>query len=339
MSRRIFIIYPGHGTATIDVARGLHHGFQALGCTVEHYPLEGRAEWFAGLLEAEQRVADEARSEAALGMCGEEIPGRILRFEPDAVIVVHGQLLSLRCWQALEQLRALCAVHLVLTECPYEDAQLQHLLPQASVVWANDRTSAERWGCRYLPAGYDPAVHHPPAEPIRGAPDVLFVGTGWGERCRFFSAVDWSGLWFRIVGPLESWPEAHGRPLERHIEDAGIPGSALWPYYAGAGAVVNLHRRSVGLRSGGEVGDGYSLNPRAYQVPACGGLLLSDWRPEFDEIFRGVLPTFETPAELGDLVRYFHANPGARQDAILASLEAVQPHSYTARAAAILEEV
>lgn len=336
---RIFLIYPGHELATIDVARGLHHGFEALGCQVQAYQLAARAQWFAKILRAEERISADELAESAFAFAGEEIASKLLRFDPDLVVVVNGELLHAQAWAALDRLRSRAGypVHLVLTECPYEDAAMAHLLPRVTTLWANDKTSADRWGCGYLPAAYDPLQHHPPEDPIGAAPDVLFVGTGWQERVAFFRQVDWTRIYLRIVGPQQSWAAAEGTELEHCIEHATLPGTALWAYYAGAGAVLNLHRRSATLETGVQVADGWSLNPRCYQVPACGGLLLSDPRPEFSEVFGKSLPTFETAAELEALVRYYLANPGARQDAIFASMEAVRPHTYTARAGQILE--
>lgn len=336
---RIFLVYPGHDVATVDVARGLHHGFEALGCQVQAYHLAGRAQWFGKLLRAEERISPAELAEAAFALAGEEISSKLLRFDPDLVVVVNGEQVHGQAWEALSRLRdrADYPVHLVLTECPYEDAAVEHLLPRVTAAWANDRTSAERWGCGYLAAAYDPLQHHPPASPIGAVPDVLFVGTGWQERVQFFRQVDWRDVWLRIIGPQESWAAAENTELASCIEHATIPGTALWAYYAGAGAVLNLHRRSVGIEGGPEVHGGFSLNPRCYQVPACGGLLLSDSRPEFEEVFGKSLPTFETAADLEHLVRYYLANPGARQDAVFASMEAVRPHTYTARAGQILE--
>lgn len=334
---KIFLINPGHTMATLDVACGLRHGFEALGHQVEVYFLEGRADWFAMLLQAESRISKENLSDAAFAMAGEEIPARILRCEPDLVVAVHGGLLGQRAWEALAKLRAQVPIHLVMTECPYEDEYFSAYREWPTRIWANDRFTANAWGVGYLPAAYDPVQHHPPEAPIGGCPDVLFVGTGWKERCAFLAQVDWSGMYVQIVGPLNTWGAARGTALEAFLEGGSVPGSALWPYYAGSGAVINLHRQSRGLVDGAKAADGWSLNPRAFQVPACGGLLVSDWRPEFDEVFRGALPTFETPQELSKLLRFYLDNPEARQEAIERSMEAVRPHSYTARAATILE--
>jgi hypothetical protein len=337
---KVYLIYPGHDFATVDVARGFHHGFEALGCEVKPYQLSHRAQWFARLLRTEHRLTTEELSEAAFAMAGEEIFGKLLRFNPDLIVVINGEQLHGLAWQALDRLRerADYPVHLVLTECPYEDKLTQHLLERVTVAWANDKTSAERHGCEYLPAAYCPVQHRPPEDAIGSAPDVLFVGTGWPERVEFFGRIDWSDVHFRIVGPQETWKAAEGTPLASCVEYATLPGQVLWAYYAGSGAVVNLHRRSVGIETSSEkVLGGYSLNPRCYQVPACGGLLLSDSRPEFREVFGDALPVFHSAAELHELVRHFLANPRAREDAIYASMAAVAPHTYTARAGRILE--
>lgn len=336
---RVLVIHPGHMTATPDVAVGLGHGFEALGYEIESFLLGHRASGYQEMLLKDGKIPKEKTVEFALGMASEEITNRIIRAQPEVVLIICGALIHPHVWPCLGYLAHDFPIHLVLTECPYEDEKAHTFEPFVTYVWANDKISADREGWGYLPAAYDPVTHHPPTGPVEGCPDVLFVGTGWQERIEFFGAADWTGIDFKIMGPADSWPLAHGTPIEKYLEHSAIPGAALWPYYAGSGAIVNLHRQSRQLDDPRKVTGAYSLNPRCYQVPACGGLLLSDWRPEWDEVFGSVLPTFDSPAELVKLARYYLDNPGARQDAVFASMEAVKPHSYTARAKRILEEV
>lgn len=335
---KVFEVFPGHGMATADVAEGLRQGFTLNNCEVEHYNLHGRTRWFYEIMRAEQRIPEDERWNSALAQAAVEIPGKILHFDPDVIVIVNGQLVHGYLWKALQAMRRRMGipVHLVLTESPYYDEEQAHLFPLVDQVWSNDKAAAEAIGAKYLPAAWVPEWHTPPDEPVSG-PDALFIGTGWRERVAFFEQVDWSGLDVRMLGPEKAWRAVQGSPVARFLEFGVVSGCRVAPLYAGAGSTLNFHRTSKSYDEPGPGGS--SLNPRCYQVPACGGLLLSDWRPEWDSIFGDCLPTFDGPKELSKLMRHYATNHGAREDAVMASMEAVRPHSYTARAAAILEEI
>lgn len=339
---RVFIVYPGHGTATIDVARGLHSGFLANDCEVTPFLLHAQAAWFGGLLSSDKAIPEELKTDASFVLAASAIPAAVLRSnKPDLIVVVHGLLVPEPIWESLQIIgQSICPVHLVCTECPYQDADIRRIAPYATNIWANDAYSARDNGWYYLPAAYDPERHHPPDEPIAGCPDLLFVGTGWPERVEFLRSVNFGALGLRIVGPEYSWAAAEGTDLEKCIETCTIPGPALWAYYAGSGAVLNMHRTCRSILGDSDKEDpvqGYSLNPRCYQVPACGGLLLSDYRPEWDDVFGACLRPWKDAEDLGDMARILVGNPELRAEIIGRTMEAVKPHTYHERAAQILE--
>jgi spore maturation protein CgeB len=88
--------------------------------------------------------------------------------------------------------------------------------------------------------------------------------------------------------------------------------------------------------------DAESLSPRAYEVPASGGFLISEWRAEIDDIFDGCVPTFKTPQELDALIHYYldPANELERVELSDMQREAVtKAHSYCDRARELLRKV
>jgi spore maturation protein CgeB len=74
-------------------------------------------------------------------------------------------------------------------------------------------------------------------------------------------------------------------------------------------------------------------------VPACGGFLLSDPRPELLDLFGEHAATYRAsdPDDLARQVRYWLAHPDRREAAARGQHEAVQGHSYADRARVLLE--
>ena len=79
-----------------------------------------------------------------------------------------------------------------------------------------------------------------------------------------------------------------------------------------------------------------SLNPRAVELAACGVFTLSDYRAEVKEVFGDLIPTYGSPKELEELVRYYLAHDEERQ-ALAAQLPArVADRSFDALGARII---
>ena len=80
---------------------------------------------------------------------------------------------------------------------------------------------------------------------------------------------------------------------------------------------------------------GWAMGPREVEAAACGGFFLRDPRGEGDEVL-SMLPTFTSPAEASDLLRYYLARPDERTDLALKAREAVAGRTFDAHAANLL---
>jgi spore maturation protein CgeB len=81
-----------------------------------------------------------------------------------------------------------------------------------------------------------------------------------------------------------------------------------------------------------------ALNPRVYEALACGALVVSEWRPEVDQIVPE-LPTFATEAECVALVSDFLANPEKAEAIRVQCAARLAPHTYAARLHTVLQTV
>jgi spore maturation protein CgeB len=203
-------------------------------------------------------------------------------------------------------------VALLFTESPYDDEQQFALAASVDLCWTNERTSVENLSiCNpetyYLQHAYDPARHSPNGKPDEDVPshDVVFVGTGFQERVDLFESVDWSGIDLGLYGSWELIKERSR--LKQYVRDDEIGNHVAAALYRKANIGLNLYRTSKGfgslaprISSAAE-----SLNPRAYELAACGCFHFSDYRAEVPEVFGDAVPTFKNGAELEGLIRHW----------------------------------
>ena len=224
------------------------------------------------------------------------------------------------------------------TECPYEDEfwareQARHF----DQVFVNDLYSLPRFrafnkNSHYVGHSYNPAVHYPGTGPGRGKQPVVYVGSGFPKRRELLEASDLRlyGLWDEI---------AEDSPLQRVARAKLLGNNRTAMVYRSAAIGLSLHRLERDWEGHSYIspGEAYSIGPRAYELAACGLFQVSDLRPELHEVFGASVPVFQTPEELGKLVRKYLADPVRREELARQQTAAVQPHTVQARMTELLE--
>jgi spore maturation protein CgeB len=266
-----------------------------------------------------------------------------LRIMPDWILVLSGMFFPM---QAMALLRKAswphCKMGLLICDSPFDDNQIVNCLGLYDAVFTNERASVPLYrqynpASFYLPACYDSYRHRPdlpvPAEAPRH--DVVFVGTAFTDRVATLSAVDWTGIDFGLYG---NWEQLGSRSkLRRHLRGGPVPNDYAAALYRNAKIGLNLHRTRL---SSPNVplppGMAQSLNPRAYELAACGVFQVSNERAEAYDVFGDSFPTFINAAELEAHIRYGLRHP--EECARLSDLQcaSAQGHTYDARAATLL---
>lgn len=251
-----------------------------------------------------------------------------LKHRADLVVVSSGLGLHPDGLELLN--RAGFPIAIILTESPYED---DHQMPYASRcghVFTNDSYSATERGWHYLPSAYDPQYHHPfPFDPDQAC-DVLFVGTGWPERQQLLEGVNWAGIGLRILG---AWPAlGPDSPLWPHLVNEQVTNDETARLYSSAKIAINHHRGHP---------DAQSLNPRGFELGACGVFQVSDHRPELGLVYSDGVPTYSDSASLERLLRHFLVNEGERKTEAEYQRSRVLsgPHTFDHRAAQLIATV
>lgn len=319
---RVLVCAPGAMISTIDVYDGVLAGLSAHGVEVITYALHGRLRAADHVMHAAWRIrrkTDPAAPKPTFAdICYQSSLGlfeRLYRFDPDAVLFVSGVLIVPDVFRLVRK-RHLVGV--LLTESPYLFEQERQIAAEADLVWTHERAvvaalKQTQPGARYLPHAWLPGRHDAPLENVPEVPahDVVFVGTGFPERVRLLEQVDWTGIDLGLYGNWQSVrPDSPLRPFVRAGTIANRDAAAL---YRRARIALNLYRTPTPLAGSRLRVSAESLNPRAYELAACGVFTLSERRAEVEEKFGDLVPTFSTATELGTLLRRWLADDAGRQ--------------------------
>jgi len=239
-----------------------------------------------------------------------------LRHHVDVVIVVSAMLLHPDVLVMMKQ--AGLRVVVLFTESPYDHDSEMKVAQIVDGGWTNERSVVKtfravnpRFG--YLPHAFNPMVHRTdlPIDDSVPSHDVVFVGTAFRERVRWFNSIDWSGIDLGLYG---SWEKSRLNPQVRKCLQGGpISNDQATLLYRRAKIGLNLYRTSQGWGpDAAQIAHAESINPRAYELAACGTFFLSDYRSESAEVFGDSVPMFRSPIEAAALIRRWLADDAGR---------------------------
>jgi spore maturation protein CgeB len=190
-----------------------------------------------------------------------------------------------------------------------------------------------------LPLAVDPEAYHPveltPEEKRRFGATVSFVGAGYHNRRQFFQGL--TDFDFKIWG--SEW-QMHS-PLGPHIQDQAARVSEEDCAKIFNATRINLNLHSSPFHAGVNPQGDY-LNPRVFDLAACGAFQLVDWRSQLPEFFTPgkELATFTSLAEAREKIDYFLAHDDERRRLAAAARERVlREHTYARRLAGALEMI
>lgn len=266
-----------------------------------------------------------------------------LRLEVDWVLVISGMFFHPDVVEMMR--RAGKRVAVLFTESPYQDEQQSAMAELVDVCWTTERTSVRTLrqanpNTSYLRHAYDPVRHTTVAELNADVPshDVVFVGSGFQERIDTLAAVDWTGIDLGLYGEWGLLPSRHR--LRKYVRGGLRNNVDAVALYRQAKIGLNLYRTSKNYsRTPERIEHAESMNPRAYELAACGVFQISDRRAEGFETFAYSVPTFRTPEDLAETIRQFLPHDKARHSAAISARRLIQPHTFAARAAQILADL
>ncbi|RMH36207.1 MAG: hypothetical protein D6690_07055 [Nitrospirae bacterium] len=192
---------------------------------------------------------------------------------------------------------------------------------------------------KYLPLAADPTIHRPlvlsDEELKEFGADVAFVGAGYTNRRMIFPRLLNRGWRFKIWG--NEWDDPADLKAVIQRQGARIDTETCVKIFNATSVNLNIH--SYVQEGFDPEGDG--VNPRTFELAACGAFQLVDHRILLPELFEdGMLAQLRRPDDLvKEINRYLH-EPELRQTmAAQARAHVLAHHTYEHRMKTMLTEI
>lgn len=334
---RWVVAEPGPSFSVQDCFNGWVEGLKALGQKVITFNLGDRISFYGSAIKqtGEHEFQTYLTSDQAYELATNGLYATLYKARPDILLVVSGFFIRPDMLERVK--RNGTRVVILHTESPYEDDRQLEIAAHADLNLINDPTNLQRFQAvaptAYMPHAYRPSIHTPgPVVPDLEC-DLAFVGTGFPSRVSFFEAMNLDSLDVILAGTWMSTPE--DSPLRKYIgtdPDQCLDNADAVPLYRSARCGINLYRREAERP---ELSAGWALGPREVEMAACGLFFIRDPRGEGDEVL-DMLPTFTSPAEASELLRYWLDRPDERAVLARKAREAIAERTFTNHAAAIV---
>jgi spore maturation protein CgeB len=345
---RILIVHPGPDFSVADVYRGWIKAMRKLGHQIMVYNTNERMTFYGfavfqdketppcehGFVPVHKAMPDP---EMIAQMATKGLFETCYTFWPDVIFFVSA---FFQTGQTLHILRARGHKIVMLhTESPYQDNEQMQRGAYANLNLLNDPTNIEKWAelgpVAYVPHSYDDDVHFP-ACPRNYGIDFAFVGTSFVSRLKFFSEMNFDGIdtvfggngWDTVPPEYQHLWRYLGHQPEECVDNAETA-----RIYRMSKVGFNLYRREGEAQHQGE---GWAMGPREVEMAACGLFFIRDPRPESDEVFP-MLPTFGSPAEAEDLIRYYLKHEDKREELAGKALMAAQDRTFDSQCEQVSE--
>lgn len=347
---KLLVCHPGASWATAEVFWGLYHGLKYHDVDVVPFRLDQR---FAAskaalywLWRTKKKADPSIAHPNAADLSYHASIGALemaLRHHVDVVVVVSAMLLHP---DVLFMMKAAgLRVAVLFTESPYDHASEMKVAQIVDGGWTNERSVVKAFQAvnphfGYLPHGWDPLVHRTdtPMDSSVPAHDVVFVGTGFQERYRWFNSIDWTGIDLGLYG---SWNAAFlNKHVRKCLRGGPVENERTALLYRQAKIGLNLYRTSQGWGPDApSIAHAESVNPRAYELAACGTFFLSEYRSESAEVFGDAVPMFRSPIEAAALIRLWLADDAGRRRMAAALPATVAEASWMHRTTTVLGDL
>jgi len=191
----------------------------------------------------------------------------------------------------------------------------------------------------YLPTACDPFFHAPlelsKEDRERWGSPISFVGAGYHNRVQTFASM--ANYPFKIWG--SEWP--NGKPFDRLVQEESrrIKPEEYIKIFNATDVNLNLHSSSE--RDGVDP-SGDFVNPRTFELAACGAFQLCDDRqllPELFEVGKEII-TFSSREDMKEKMEYYLAHPEERKAVCeRARARILKDHSYDRRMEQMLSTI
>ncbi|PAE26333.1 MULTISPECIES: glycosyltransferase [Bacillaceae] len=262
------------------------------------------------------------------------------QFKPEIAIALVGFNVPSHLIQWLKTQKIKTAVW--LTEDPYYMDKSEVLVPDYDYIFTIDTAAMDF----YIQKGHQHTFHLPLGtsteifKPVQVEPayksDICLLGFPYPERVKLIQVllqktpykIKVIGEWRHTLVRLKNHPR-----LEVH--DSWVKPSIAAKYYNGAKIVLNTHRPYNLTQNKNRIGiKGNSINNRTFDVAACGGFQLIEYKEDLPIHFieGKEIVSFKTEEELLQKINYYIKHEKQRKEiAKLASKRVLKEHTFEKR--------
>tara|TARA_Y100000034_G_scaffold135950_1_gene209953 strand:- start:2218 stop:3234 length:1017 start_codon:yes stop_codon:yes gene_type:complete len=319
---KIVFVWPAASYSIYDVARGYHGALKRQGHEMVDFRLYRRLDW---MINAFASNGWSPRIHEMSKMASESLVCQVIREKPNLVLVMSGIAMHPDALWMIKEIFPRLPIVTILTESPYYDKEQEAFAQLSDVVFTTERASAEKYGWLYIQHACDPTIHHPVEVDPSKVSDVMMVGTGFEDRQEFLDQVDWAECDFRLLGQWPKIQDDEHHPLYRYVTPSILSNEGAVAWYSSTDIGLNLHRWTDGA---------YSINPRTFELAACGTFQLCSYRPELEAVFQGSVIPFSSPGDLSALLKEWTGSnrEEARREKAMQARELVKGHTFDNRA-------
>lgn len=338
---RILVVLPFYG-GSLPVGRFAAEGLKEAGCLVEVFEAPSFYPAYTSIKELKVGIRQlDAVQNSFLHFISQAVIAKAEAFAPDLVLCLAQAPLGRSALQRLRKLGIPTAMWFVedfqiftywRAFAPYYDLfaviQREPFFNELASIGVNN--------VLYLPLAASPAFHRPldlsPDERREFGAPLSFLGAGYPNRRKTFLRFKDSGL--KIWGT--EWEDEPGlAPMLQRNGERISPEDAVRIFNA---TDINLNLHSS-VSADTPVGGGDFVNPRTFEIAACGGFQLVDRRSLMPELFaEDELAVFDSMDALNNLIARFAAAPDERRAyAERGRARALAEHTYAARMRALLD--
>jgi spore maturation protein CgeB len=328
---RILVVGPVYG-GSYPIACYLKDAFEELGHTVSFVDL---AAFYPGYQELQAWDAGSDLLRPLEGLLSQLIERRAEAFSPDVIVVLAQAPI---CEEGLKRIRGEgTPVAYWFVEDYRRMPYWKRLAPSTDaffVIQREARDPIQTAGAplvRYLPLAAQPSVHRPCGlsreEIQRYGSAVAFVGAGYKNRRNFLA---------RLASPdLKIWGnEWDGSPsvLQEVIQEGGRRVSTEETVQIFNASQINLNVHSSTCHEAIDP-HGDFVNPRTFEIAACGGFQLVDRRSLLPEVFgEQEIAVFDDVKDGREKIRYFlDREQDRREFAEKGRRRVLKEHTYSLR--------
>lgn len=270
--------------------------------------------------------------------------------QPDVLIVLNGlHVFPEEHLAHIRQIRSMGIKTVIwFADDPYFTEDTILMCKEYDVVFTHEQScvpfyiEAGAAQVHYLPLGVNPHMFFPQKHDPQHCYDICFIGNAFWNRVTLFDemAQFLSDKKVLIAGGF--WERLSRQDLlQKFIQPGFIAPEETAKYYNGSKVVINIHRpteKGQDNRNYYEL-PGQSINPRTYEISACGAMQITDVRDDLSTHFTpGVdIETFSSVEELKRKITYYLKHPEERARMAARGLWTTrEKHSFVTRIEALL---